>query len=53
LDWRSAIKGFQAYLKLEKSLSDNSIEAYSRDIEKLHQFADSAGSLSENLKLLL
>jgi len=40
LDWRSAIKGFQAYLKLEKSLSANSIEAYSRDIEKLYQFAD-------------
>jgi len=40
LDWRSAIKGFQAYLKLEKSLSDNSIEAYSRDIEKLYQFSD-------------
>jgi integrase/recombinase XerD len=41
LDWRSAIKGFQAYLKLEKGLSDNSIEAYSRDIEKLNQYADS------------
>ncbi|UOE52746.1 site-specific tyrosine recombinase XerD [Mucilaginibacter sp. SMC90] len=40
MDWRSAIKGFQAYLKLEKSLSDNSIEAYSRDIEKLYQFSD-------------
>jgi integrase/recombinase XerD len=40
LDWRSAIKGFQAYLKLEKSLSPNSIEAYSRDIEKLYQFAE-------------
>jgi integrase/recombinase XerD len=39
LDWRSAIKGFQAYLKLEKGLSDNSIEAYSRDIDKLQQFA--------------
>jgi integrase/recombinase XerD len=41
LDWRSAIKGFQAYLKLEKGLSDNSIEAYSRDIDKLQQYADS------------
>jgi integrase/recombinase XerD len=40
LDWRSAIKGFQAYLKLEKGLSDNSIEAYSRDIDKLRQFAE-------------
>lgn len=41
MDWRSAIKGFQAYLKLEKGLSDNSIEAYSRDIEKLQQYSDS------------
>jgi integrase/recombinase XerD len=40
LDWRSTIKGFQAYLKLERSLSENSIEAYSRDIEKLYQYAD-------------
>lgn len=40
MDWRSAIKGFQAYLKLERSLSENSIEAYSRDIEKLYQFTD-------------
>jgi integrase/recombinase XerD len=39
LDWRSAIKGFQAYLKLEKGLSENSIQAYSRDIDKLEQFA--------------
>ncbi|WP_345209485.1 site-specific tyrosine recombinase XerD [Mucilaginibacter gynuensis] len=41
MNWQSAIKGFQAYLKLERSLSPNSIEAYSRDIEKLAQFADS------------
>ncbi len=41
MDWRSSIKGFQAYLKLEKSLSKNSIEAYSRDIEKLHTYIDS------------
>ncbi|WP_183560313.1 site-specific tyrosine recombinase XerD [Mucilaginibacter sp. SP1R1] len=40
MEWRSAIKGFQAYLKLEKSLADNSVEAYSRDIEKLYQFSD-------------
>jgi len=40
LDWRSAIKGFQAWLKLEKSLSPNSIEAYSRDIDKLYQYSE-------------
>ena len=40
MDWRSAIKGFKSYMKLEKSLSDNSIQAYSRDIDKLLQFAE-------------
>jgi integrase/recombinase XerD len=33
--WDSYKKGFKAYLQLEKSLSDNSVEAYLRDIEKL------------------
>jgi len=40
MDWPSAIKGFQAYLKLEKGLSANSIDAYTRDIEKLEQYAE-------------
>jgi len=53
LDWRSAIKGFQSYLKLEKSLSGNSIEAYSRDIEKLHQFADREGFTCSPEKITL
>ena len=32
------IKGFKAYLKLERSLSENSIHAYVSDVEKLFQF---------------
>lgn len=32
------IKGFKHYLKLERSLSENSISAYTRDIEKLHAY---------------
>ena len=35
LMWEPYKKGFKAYLQLEKSLSDNSVEAYLRDIEKL------------------
>jgi len=38
--WQSYIKGFKAYLQLEKSLSPNSVEAYQRDIEKLTQFME-------------
>ncbi|WP_345952494.1 site-specific tyrosine recombinase XerD [Mucilaginibacter sp. PAMB04168] len=40
MDWQSAIKGFRNYLKLEKSLSENSIEAYSRDIGRLREYAE-------------
>jgi len=36
--WQHHIKQFSNYLKLERSLSANSIEAYVRDVEKLSQF---------------
>jgi integrase/recombinase XerD len=36
--WDSYKKGYKAYLQLERSLSENSVEAYLRDIEKLTQF---------------
>lgn len=38
--WLSQIKQFGNYLKLERSLSDNSIQAYVRDVEKLMQFME-------------
>lgn len=38
MDWSSTLKGFTAYLRLEKSLSPNSVEAYQRDVEKLWQY---------------
>ncbi|MFA6248839.1 MAG: site-specific tyrosine recombinase XerD [Mucilaginibacter sp.] len=40
MDWPKAIKGFKAYLKLERSLAPNSVNAYSNDLEKLYQYAD-------------
>ena len=36
--WDAYKNGFKAYLQLERSLSDNSVEAYLRDIEKLTDF---------------
>jgi integrase/recombinase XerD len=36
--WQAYIKGFVAYLQLEKSLSKNSVQAYVRDVEKLQQY---------------
>lgn len=36
--WDAYKKGFKAFLQLEKSLSDNSVEAYMRDVNKLTDF---------------
>ena len=36
--WESYKKGFKAYLQLERSLADHSVEAYIRDLEKFTQF---------------
>lgn len=38
MNWTPHINGFKAYLLLERSLSENSIEAYSRDVEKLERY---------------
>lgn len=39
--WENYIKGYKSYLKLEKSLSKNSIEAYEHDIRLLARFLES------------
>ena len=36
--WNKAIKDFETYLRLEKSLSENSIDAYINDVSKLEKF---------------
>ncbi|MDB5120881.1 MAG: site-specific tyrosine recombinase XerD [Sphingobacteriales bacterium] len=40
MDWRTDIKGFKSYLKLERSLSANTVEAYLHDVDKLKQFIE-------------
>lgn len=44
MNWDLHIKHFESYLKLERSLAVNSIEAYRRDVEKLFQFLQLKGS---------
>ncbi len=44
--WENYKKGYKSYLQLERSLSDNSVQAYLRDIEKLTEFLQ----LTSNLK---
>ncbi|SET45999.1 site-specific tyrosine recombinase XerD [Hymenobacter actinosclerus] len=41
--WNLAIKQFEGYLQLEKSLSANSVEAYARDVHKLRQYLELEG----------
>ncbi len=40
MDWLKEIKGFKNFLKLERGLSLNSIEAYIKDTQKLFQFQE-------------
>lgn len=41
-NWEHYINDFIGYLKIEKGLAANSVEAYTRDVEKLKDFAQSA-----------
>lgn len=43
LSWKASFKNFENYLRLEKSLSENSIEAYLNDIKKLEEFITETG----------
>ena len=51
--WDPYKKGFKAYLQLERSLSDNSVEAYMRDIEKLTEYLQHSGTLKTPADLKL
>ncbi len=43
MNWDIQIKNFRAFLKLEKSLSGNSIEAYTSDLQKLISWMEMQG----------
>jgi integrase/recombinase XerD len=51
--WDSYKKGFKEWLQLEKSLSDNSTEAYLRDIDKLTQYLHEKKSAKKPSELKL
>ncbi len=60
MDWQSALRSFKSYLKLERSLSGNTIDAYLHDVEKLYQYFQTKSVQntplevnSEDLKLFL
>ena len=43
LTWQEAIKNFINYMKLERSFSLNTVDAYRRDLKKFTQFIDLQG----------
>lgn len=53
MNWEEGKKGYENYLKLEKSLSVNSISAYINDINKLIDFLDKSGKKVLPLKVKL
>ena len=40
MSWKNNINGFRSYLMLERNLSENSIESYVRDVNKLVDYLD-------------
>jgi integrase/recombinase XerD len=51
--WIKYKKDYQSFLKIEKSLSENSILAYIRDYEKLTQFIEYVGSEKKPTEITL
>ncbi len=41
--WESDIRNYRSFLKLEKGLSENSLEAYENDVRKLQQYLEIKG----------
>jgi len=53
MSWKSYIQGYQSFLRLEKSLSPNSIAAYLHDVEKLTQYLALTGNQAGPSQVML
>jgi integrase/recombinase XerD len=51
--WEAYKKGFKAYLQLEKSLADNTVDAYLTDIDKVTLYLQSTNNLKTPEQLTL
>lgn len=51
--WEGYKKGYKAWLQLEKSLADNSVEAYLHDLEKFTEYLLSTGDLKKPGEIVL
>ena len=51
MGWRAAIDDYVNFIRVEKSLSGNSVSAYVHDVEMLMVYADSIGVEPENITM--
>ena len=51
--WESYKKGYKAWLRLEKSLSENSVEAYMRDVQHLTEYLQNIDDLKNPNEIVL
>jgi len=51
--WEPYKKGFKAWLQLERSMADHSVDAYLRDVEKLTGFLQATGQMKTPAELEL
>ena len=51
MNWKRALKEYRNYLVLEKALSNNSVEAYLRDVKKLSSFCTENKQITDSTKV--
>ncbi len=51
MGWKAAIDDYINFIRVEKSLSGNSVSAYTHDVEMLMEFGDSIGVEPENITM--
>ena len=51
--WNRYIKDFVSYLKIERGLAENSIEAYIKDVEKLKDFSEANSHTPQDISYLI
>lgn len=51
MGWKAAIEDYINFIRVEKSLSVNSVSAYTHDVEMLMEFGDSIGVEPENITM--
>ena len=52
MSWNLYIKQFKNYLKLERALASNSIDAYARDVTKLMEFLNMSKKIQDPIQVL-